>query len=138
MAEIKKINGEIFLIDGENEILVEKFKFTTDGYLKIPENSSRRTLVKYSKIEELNDGESYVLKDKVDKIFSGNSGRVSQQKILEYISEEDRKLYDEIMERARIAYEKANVKPELTELEKAELAVKKAMEKLKKLQEAQA
>jgi hypothetical protein len=136
MSKIEKRNGQIILIDNEEEIVIENLKFTSDGYLKIPQNSTGRTLVKYSKIENLNDGEFYELKDKVEKTFSGTSGKISQKSLIEYLSDEDRKIYDELMEKAKMAYEKAHEKVELTPIEKAELKVKKAMEQLRKLQEA--
>ena len=134
MTKITRENGQLFLHDDDQITTIETLKFTSDGYLKIPVNSSGRTLVKFTKVENLQDGEFYELKEKVEKNFS-NSPRISQKSIVEYLSDEDKVLYNELMEKARKAYEEAHKKVELTPLEKAKLQYQKALEKLKKLEE---
>ena len=130
MTTIQKINENSYLlIDDDNEIIIDKIKMTSDGYLHIPENSSGRKLINKAKIDNLE--EPYELKP-ITKDGT-HSNPVSKKSLLEYMTEEDRKLYDEIMNRAKIAYEEAHKKTPLTELEKAELRVKKALAALEAL-----
>lgn len=134
MTTIQKINENTYrLIDNDNEIIIDKIKMTSDGYLHIPENSSGRKLVNKAKIDKME--EPYELKP-ITKDGT-HSTPVSRKSLLEYMTEEDRKLYEEIMNRAKIAYEEAHKKTPLTELEKAELRVKKALAALEALKEAQ-
>lgn len=129
MVSIQKVGENYILIDGEKEIVIDKVKMTSDGYLHIPENSSGRKLVNKAKIDNME--EPYELKPIVKD--GTHSTTVSKKSLLEYMTEEDKKLYEEIMERAKKAYDEANKKTPLTELEKAELRVKKALAALEAL-----
>lgn len=65
---------------------------------------------------------------------------VSRKSLLEYMTPEDKKLYDEIMERAKAAREEANKKVPLTEEQKLRNKIAKAQAALEALlkEEAQA
>lgn len=138
MVKIEKINDQIVVNDNGNIIHINSLKFTSDGYLKIPENSSNRTLVKYSKIENLGDGEFYELKDKVEKIFSGeNHGKISQKSLIEYLTEEEKSIYNELMENAKKRHEEDHKKVPLSQEEKLRRRIEKAQKELEELMKNQ-
>lgn len=93
---ITRTNNTLSIIDNGNTIAIPTpYRFTSDGYLKIPQNSTGRTLVKFATVENLQEGESYELKNKVEKNTNPDpASRLSKKKMVELMTDEERELYD--------------------------------------------
>lgn len=126
-TRIENRNNQYFLIDNDQETAITTIKMTSDGYLHIPENSSGRKLVNRAKVDSLG---SYELKPIVKD--GTHSAPVSKKSLLEYMTPEDKELYDAIMERAKKAHEEATKKEPLTPEQK----LRKKLEKLQAQLEA--
>lgn len=102
--------------------------------LKLPENASNRKWLSTKKLETC-DGD-YELIYKESRTFGPRlPGQSSPRKPLEdYLTEDERKIYDDLMAKARERREEATKKPPMTELEKAKRAYERAQEKFAKLQ----
>lgn len=94
-------------------------------YLKLPANPANRQWLAISKIT----GNELELTAHVTRTVT-NTERAPRKPDEDFLEGEDRKLFLELKEKIRKAREEANKKPVLTELEKAQLAVKRAEEKL--------
>lgn len=118
---IERRNGEYYLTDNGVESTISAI--TNDGKsLILPENSSGRKFFALSKFEKA---------EKHDLIGINRDPnaehKVSRKNLIEYMTPEDKELYDAIIERAKKAYEEANKKVPLTEKDKL-------MNKIAKLQ----
>lgn len=93
---ITRTNNTLTIIDNGNPIAIPTpYRFTSDGYLKIPQNSTGRTLVKFATVENLGEGEFYELKNKVEKNPNPDpTARLSKKKMIELMTDEERELYD--------------------------------------------
>lgn len=133
-TRIENRNNQYFLIDNDQETAITTIKMTSDGYLHIPENSSGRKLVNRAKVDALG---SYELKPIVKD--GTHSAPVSRKSLLEYMTPEDKELYDAIMERCKKAREEATKKEPLTEEEKLRRRLAKLQAQLEVImkQEAQ-
>lgn len=109
---IERRNGTYILTDNGVESTITSI--TTDGKsLILPENASGRKFFALSKFE----------KSEVHNLIAINRNTdtehpVSRKSLLEYMTPEDKALYDAIMERAKIAREEATKKVPLTEEQK--------------------
>lgn len=99
---ITRQNNNLTIIDNGNPIAIPTpYRFTSDGYLKIPQNSTGRTLVKFATVENLAEGESYELKNKVEKNPNPeSSNRLSKKKMIELMTDEERDLYETTLKNA--------------------------------------
>ena len=104
--------------------------------LVLPDNPSNRKYFSTKKLEEIGE-DGLELTYKESKTFGPRlPGSTSPRKPLEdYLEPDERKLYDELMAKARARREEANKPKPLTELEKAQRAYER---ELKKLEEAKA
>lgn len=124
-----KTGYELVVIDDNNVETVtpiEEFGYNRDKVadnLHLPANPYGREWCMIKKVV----GDELELKPHVDRVLGTQQPRKPDEDFLEG---EDRKLYLELKEKIRKAREEANKKPALTELEKAQLAVKRAEEKL--------
>lgn len=94
--------------------------------LKLPTNPYNRQWCMIKKVT----GNELELTPHIDKVIGVRTERKPDEDFLEG---KDKELFLQLKEKIRKAREEANKKPALTELEKAELAVKKAMEKVEAL-----
>lgn len=96
-----------------------------DYWLKLPTNSCNRVWTNCAKVDKApNQCVDYGDEVKVPRIITGRS--TTERKPLEdYLNEEDRKMYLELVEKAKKAREEATKKKPLTELEKARRNVEK-------------
>ena len=101
--------------------------------LHLPENPSNRRFWKVSKIEKGDVTLSYK-----ESHPTGPRGNTLPKDWTQYLSKEDLEAYNRLLAKANKAWEKAQeeAKRELTPLEKAKLELKKAQERLAKLQAA--
>lgn len=92
---ITRTNNTLAIIDNGNTITIPTpYRFTSDGYLKIPQNSTGRTLVKFTTVENLAEGEFYELKNKVEKNPNpDHTSHLSKKKMIELMTDEERELY---------------------------------------------
>ena len=129
---IERRNGTYTLIDNGVETIVETI--TKDGLsLILPENSSGRKFFALKKFEKSETHELLAINRNPDA-----ERPTSRKSLLDYMSAEDKVLYDAIMERCKKAREEATKKQPLTDIEKAELRVKRAMEALEALKNKEA
>lgn len=138
MAKIVKYGENDYRVvqtgeDG-NEVVSETCKIVDEGKtIALPANDSNRKYYNINRFEEAAiDGALELTYKETIKIGSG-AKRIPNQKLIEYLSEEEQAEYLAIIDKAREAMEAAKAKP-LTPLEKAEQKVKRAQELLAKLQ----
>lgn len=122
--------------DGKESILPIESTYKNEPFtLVLPENPTGRKYLNSKKVDAAN-GELEL--KAVERNTSGEH-TVSRKSLLEYMSAEDKILYDQIMERAKKAREEANKKVPLTEEEKLRRKIAKYKADLEKLTgEAQA
>lgn len=97
--------------------------------LVLPENESGRKYLNSKKVDAANG----VMELKAINRDHDAGHTVSRKSLLEYMTPEDKKLYDEIMERAKKAREEATKKVPLTEEQKLRNRIAKAQAELEKL-----
>lgn len=99
---ITRQNNTLTIIDHGTPIAIPTpYRFTSDGYLKIPQNSTGRTLVKFATVENLAEGDFYELKEKVEKSANSNpTARLSKKKMVELMTDEERDLYETTLKNA--------------------------------------
>lgn len=102
-------------------------------YLKLPTNPANRQWLAISKVT----GDSLELTAHVTRTVTSTE-RAPRKPDEDFLEGEDKKTFLALKEKIRKAREEANKKPTLTDLEKAQLAVKRAQEKLAAAQAAQA
>ena len=120
--KVYKKEGKFFMEDNGNVVEVTPNK---DYWLKLPANSCNRVWTNCAKVDKAaNQCVDYGDEVKVPRTITGRS--VAERKPLEdYLSEEDRKTYLALVEKAKKAREEATKKKPLTELEKAQREVEK-------------
>ena len=120
--KVYKKEGKFFMEDQGNVVEVTPNK---DYWLKLPANSCNRVWTNCAKVDKAaNQCVDYGDEVKVPRTITGRS--VAERKPLEdYLSEEDRKTYLALVEKAKKAREEATKKKPLTELEKAQREVEK-------------
>ena len=129
----KAKTGYAIVIKDDNKvvdtILIEEYDPSNPKSLKLPENPSNR---KYFSIEKIGTGIELTYKE------SKTLGpRGSSKKLEDYMTDEEKKLVEEIMNRCK--ERKANDKPkELTPVEKAKLKFEKAQKELEALMKKEA
>ena len=96
-----------------------------DYWLKLPANSCNRVWTNCAKVDKAaNQCVDYGDEVKVPRTITGRSA-VERKPLEDYLSEEDRKTYLALIEKAKKAREEATKKKPLTELEKAQREVEK-------------
>lgn len=109
---IERRNGTYILTDGDVTTTINSI--TTDGKsLILPENASGRKFFALSKFEKSEKHELCAINRDPNAEHA-----VSRKSLLEYMTPEDKELYDQIMERAKKAREEATKKVPLTEEQK--------------------
>ena len=101
--------------------------------LILPENPSNRKYFSDIKVDKSPDGEVELTYKATIQI--GNRIASDKKPWLEYLTDEERKLYDELKATAEARKAEAEKPKPKTELEKAQEALRKAQEKLEKLLE---
>jgi hypothetical protein len=129
---IERRNGNYILTDNGVESIINAI--TTDGKsLILPENASGRKFFALSKFEK---SELHEL-NAINRDTSAERP-TSRKSLLEYMTPEDKALYDAIMERAKAAREEANKKVPLTEEQKLRNRLAKLQAQLDKLMDEEA
>lgn len=99
--------------------------------LILPENPSNRKYFSDIKVDKSPDGEVELTYKATIQI--GNRTSSDKKPWLEYLTDEERKLYDELKATAEARKAEAEKPKPKTELEKAQEALRKAQERLEKL-----
>ena len=120
--KVYKKEGKFFMEDQGNVVEVTPNK---DYWLKLPANSCNRVWTNCAKVDKAaNQCVDYGDEVKIPRTITGRS--TTERKPLEdYLSEDDRKTYLALIEKAKKAREEATKKKPLTELEKAQREVEK-------------
>ena len=120
--KVYKKEGKFFMEDNGNVVEVTPNK---DYWLKLPANSCNRVWTNCAKVDKAaNQCVDYGDEVKVPRTITGRSA-VERKPLEDYLSEEDRKTYLALVEKAKKAREEATKKKPLTELEKAQREVEK-------------
>ena len=120
--KVYKKEGKFFMEDNGNIVEVTPNK---DYWLKLPTNSCNRVWTNCAKVDKApNQIVDYGDEVKVPRTITGRTS-VERKPLEDYLSEEDRKTYLALVEKAKKAREEANKKKPLTELEKAQREVEK-------------
>ena len=120
--KVYKKEGKFFMEDQGNVVEVTPNK---DYWLKLPANSCNRVWTNCAKVDKAaNQCVDYGDEVKVPRTITGRSA-VERKPLEDYLSEEDRKTYLALVEKAKKAREEATKKKPLTELEKAQREVEK-------------
>lgn len=119
--KVYKKDGKFFMEDKGNVVEVTPNK---DYWLKLPANSCNRVWTNCAKVDKAeNQCVDYGDEVKMPRTITGRSA--AERKPLEdYLNEEDRKTYLELVEKAKKAREEAKKQP-MSELEKAQRAVER-------------
>lgn len=120
--KVYKKEGKFFMEDQGNVVEVTPNK---DYWLKLPANSCNRVWTNCAKVDKAaNQCVDYGDEVKVPRTITGRSA-IERKPLEDYLSEEDRKMYLALVEKAKKAREEATKKKPLTELEKAQREVEK-------------
>ena len=120
--KVYKKEGKFFMEDNGNVVEVTPNK---DYWLKLPANSCNRVWTNCAKVDKAaNQCVDYGDEVKMPRTITGRSA-VERKPLEDYLSEEDRKTYLALVEKAKKAREEATKKKPLTELEKAQREVEK-------------
>ena len=120
--KVYKKEGKFFMEDQGNVVEVTPNK---DYWLKLPANSCNRVWTNCAKVDKAaNQCVDYGDEVKMPRTITGRSA-VERKPLEDYLSEEDRKTYLALVEKAKKAREEATKKKPLTELEKAQREVEK-------------
>lgn len=129
---IERRNGIYVLTDNGVESTITAI--TNDGKsLILPENASGRKFFALSKFEKSEKHDLYAINRDPNAEHT-----VSRKSLLEYMTPEDKELYEAIMERARRAREEANKKVPITEEQKLRNKIAKAQAALEALMKGEA
>lgn len=127
--KVYKKEGKFFMEDQGNIVELTPNK---DYWLKLPANSCNRVWTNCARVDKaLNQCVDYGDEVKMPRIVTGRSS-VERKPLEDYLSEDDRKLYLELVEKAKKAREEANKKP-LTKLEKAQREFEKWQKEVARL-----
>lgn len=127
--KVYKKEGKFFMEDQGNIVELTPNK---DYWLKLPANSCNRVWTNCARVDKaLNQCVDYGDEVKVPRIVTGRSS-VERKPLEDYLDGNDRKLYLELVEKAKKAREEANKKP-LTKLEKAQREFEKWQKEVARL-----
>ena len=141
-STISTTGYELVTIDAQGNESVQPIQSTYKGEPKtliLPENPSNRKYFNSDKVDKA--GGEIELTYKESRTIGARTESTVRKGIEEWLNDEDKALYLALVEKAKKARDEANKKPKMTDLEKAEAAVARAMAKveaLKKATEAQA
>ena len=127
--KVYKKEGKFFMEDHGNIVELTPNK---DYWLKLPANSCNRVWTNCARVDKAIDQcVDYGDEVKMPRIVTGRSN-VERKPLEDYLEGDDRKLYLELVEKAKKAREEANKKP-LTKLEKAQREFEKWQKEVARL-----
>ena len=115
------------------ETTFELNKKTTDNYLYLPEQCVKDTNRRLISIKMISGVEMYEITPK--EYHEPRTLSTNTKSLMDYLNDEDKAIFTQLIEKAKKAREEATKKEVLTPVEKAQRAVERAMAKLKALQE---
>ena len=128
--KVYKKEGKFFMEDQGNIVELTPNK---DYWLKLPANSCNRVWTNCARVDKAIDQcVDYGDEVKMPRIVTGRSN-VERKPLEDYLEGDDRKLYLELVEKAKKAREEANKKKPLTKLEKAQREFEKWQKEVARL-----
>ena len=128
--KVYKKEGKFFMEDQGNIVELTPNK---DYWLKLPSNSCNRVWTNCARVDKAIDQcVDYGDEVKMPRIVTGRSN-VERKPLEDYLEGDDRKLYLELVEKAKKAREEANKKKPLTKLEKAQREFEKWQKEVARL-----
>ena len=124
-------NPNATLVDGETKTSLPVTMCKDGLTLEVPENPTNRRWLKLATLEEKGE---VVLEAREKRVLgSYNRSDSAKKPWTEYLTDEERKLYDELKATAEARKAEAEKPKPKTELEKAQEALRKAQERYEKL-----
>ena len=128
--KVYKKEGKFFMEDQGNIVELTPNK---DCWLKLPANSCNRVWTNCARVDKAIDQcVDYGDEVKMPRIVTGRSN-IERKPLEDYLEGDDRKLYLELVEKAKKAREEANKKKPLTKLEKAQREFEKWQKEVARL-----
>ena len=128
--KVYKKEGKFFMEDQGNIVELTPNK---DYWLKLPANSCNRVWTNCARVDKAIDQcVDYGDEVKMPRVVTGRSN-VERKPLEDYLDGDDRKLYLELVEKAKKAREEANKKKPLTKLEKAQREFEKWQKEVARL-----
>lgn len=124
-------NGEVTKV-----LPIEKFYPGEPTTLVLPENESNRKYFSSKKVDDTAEGE-IELTYKESRQYGSRPGQTTRKPLEDYLTDEERAIYNDLIAKAKQRREEATKKPKLTDLEKAERALAAAKAKLEALKQSQ-
>lgn len=125
-------NGKYFMQDGNNVVALTP---NDDRYLKLPANSVNRVWVSCAKVDKApNQCVDYGEDVKVARTLGQRTEPTARKGLEEYLEGKDKEMYLKLVEKAKANRDAANKKAPMTDMEKAQRAVDRALANLAKLQ----
>lgn len=132
----ESLTGYVLKVDDEGFVSELKIDRTYPGEpttLVLPENPSNRKYFSSKKVDNSEEG-CVELTFKESKVLGPREGNSPRKSLVDYLTDEERAVYENLMEKAKARREEANKKPKLTEKEKLERAIEKYKRKLAELE----
>jgi len=138
LAKIIKLDDGYLVVDTDGTVGPVCEKVTVDGYLCLSKNAANRKYYNKKNLDKHFDetDEPIGLCYKESRVFGSVGNKIPNEKLIAYLSDEERAEYLAIIDRAKAAKEAAKVKPK-TELEKAQEKLAKAQAAYEKLLNSQ-
>lgn len=128
--KVYKTNDAFFMEDENNVIELTPNK---DYWLKLPANTCNRVWVSCAKVDKApNQCVDYGTEVRIPRTLGPRNSTTERKSLEDYLSEEDRKTYLSLIQKAKAARDAANKKP-MTDLEKAKRALEKWTKKVAEL-----
>lgn len=133
----ESLTGYVLKVDDEGFVEELKIDRTYPGEpttLVLPENPSNRKYFSSKKVDN-SEEERVELTFKESRSLGPREGNSPRKSLVDYLTDEERTIYEELMAKAKARREEANKKPKLTEREKIERAIEKYKKRLAELAE---
>ena len=133
----ESLTGYVLKVDDEGFVSELKIDRTYPGEpttLVLPENPSNRKYFSSKKVDN-SEEECVELTYKESRSLGPREGNSPRKSLVDYLTDEEKIIYEDLMEKAKARREEANKKPKLTEKEKIERAIEKYKKRLAELAE---
>ena len=132
----ESLTGYVLKVDDEgfvNELKIDRTYPGEPTTLVLPENPSNRKYFSSKKVDN-SEEERVELTFKESRSLGPREGNSPRKSLVDYLTDEERAICKDLMEKAKARREEANKKPKLTEKEKIERAIERYKRKLAELE----
>ena len=132
----ESLTGYVLKVDDEgfvNELKIDRTYPGEPTTLVLPENPSNRKYFSSKKVDN-SEEERVELTFKESRSLGPREGNSPRKSLVDYLTDADKAICKDLMEKAKARREEANKKPKLTEKEKIERAIERYKRKLAELE----